>query len=389
MNRYASIVFIFSILLVLCDSVVGQIDPSDPNLSPEERQRIIKEQEDVWNYHDSDKPGRSSASTLSRLAPAEQSYPFDPASDTVVTTNSGSRITIERGTLALPASFRRGSQVNVEIIEIIKHVDFLFAGIPMTYTDSSGHENLFESGGMFRLRFTYKDREVGFNRGRTLHIELAGNQASGPFHVYALGPDRKWKDKGLGETNLKPQCRLDSDSILRNSLRLPFSGGRISMTKQSGGTAAPGEDCGSIQFNIYSRIDGPGWWNFDTPKPEFTCLTGRLAGVNGDVSIMGVGLSYYGLSHAFGKGSYRINAMKDSDIKIIATFTRVQNGRIQEYALGSTIIIHTQNQTAHSTLPDGPGNRCQEIPPINIQQADPSLIRDRSAFLQRVGLADM
>ncbi|PJZ55850.1 hypothetical protein [Leptospira barantonii] len=341
MNRISSYSFsLFFFLFFVVLEIAAQEDPSNPSLSQEERNRIIAKQEDRWEISKSS----SNVSSLgfSILKPFFGSF------------LSYRETTLDAGDLRLkiPAgAFSDSQKVEVRITILRNHADFLFAGIPTQI----GSNLLLESTGMFYLAF-YDDegKRIEPKKSLTVEVQPLANPTDSNVYRFSKG---SW----------------DLVSTDKN-------------TTQSNNTTADAFES-EFPFQIYSKIQASGWWNFDKPQPEFTCLEGKVDAKNRqNFSVQAIGLDYYGTSYAnvTANGNFRINVLKDKKVKLIITnFSNVKAGSKQ---IGFLPAIQTQNKTAFSSKLSDPCQRISDISPFPISE---SVFNDRSTFLKTIDMPDL
>ncbi|RHX93770.1 hypothetical protein DLM76_12255 [Leptospira yasudae] len=331
---------LFCFLFLIAIGVAAQENPSDPSLSQEERNRIIAKQEDRWEI------SKSSSNTItlgfSILKPFVESF------------LSYRETTLDAGELRLkiPAgAFSHSQKVEARITILKNHADFLFAGIPTQI----GSHLLLESTGMFYLAF-YDEEGKRIEPKKSLSVEIQPLTDPTDSNVYRYSK---------GNWDL---VSADKNTIQQNKeVREPFEGG--------------------FPFQIYSKIQSSGWWNFDKPKPEFTCLEGKAnLKKNENVSVQAIGLDYYGTSYANvdSNGNFRINVLKDKKVKLI--LTNFFNAKAGSRQVGFLPAIQTQNKTAFASNPSDSCQRIADISPFPISE---SIFNDRSAFLKTIDMPDL
>jgi len=137
---------------------------------------------------------------------------------------------------------------------------------------------------------------------------------------------------------------------------------------------------------IYTKINGSGWWNFDKENEEFTCLKGKLENFNikNQPSVKAAGMSYFGLSYANVQedGSFYINVLKDSEVKI---FSMEKKDHKQFKQAGYLPVIKSQNITAFAATNK---DRCQDIGIIQLKAVGESTFKDRKKFLEWMEMPD-
>ncbi len=312
-------------------------DPSDPNLSQEERNKILTKQEERWEISKS--TSNPSTFGFSILKPFIQSFLSNR--ETVIDAGNF-KLTIPAG------AFSHSKKVETRITILNKHSDFLFAGVPTQIEPNL----LLESTGMFYLAF-YDEEGRRIEPKKNLTVEMVA----------------------LSDPN--------SSNVYR------YTKGNWELLSQSRESTAISEIEGSdtIPFQIYSKIDSSGWWNFDKPKPEFTCVTGRILSKNPEeFLIQGVGIDYFGTSYGNVEpsGVFRINVLKNSNVKIFALFTPKNKNAKRE--IGFLPIFRTQERTAFSSEKNP---QCQKVSEISTFPIEESVFQNRAQFLKMIDMPDM
>ncbi|WP_232380654.1 hypothetical protein [Leptospira ainlahdjerensis] len=339
MKRFLTIPSI--LIFFLLKPVMAETDPSDPTLSPEERMKIIQSQETRWEI------GKSSTNQtpfgFSILKPFVDFFSTDLES---VMDIGSLRLTIP------PRSFSKTEQVEVRIITLNKHADFLFAGIPT---------------------------QIGSNRSPALLLE-----STGMFYVSFFNEDGKRIEP---KKNLKVELLPLTDPNGSNVYRYTKGNWDLISQKQESSAISEIEGSDWIPFQIYSKIDSSGWWNFDKPKPEFTCVTGKILAKNPEeFLIQGVGIDYFGTSYGVVEpsGVFRINVLKNSNVKIFALFTPKNKNAKREIGFFPT--FRTQERTTFSSEKNP---RCQKVSEISTFPIEESIFQNRARFLKTIDMPDI
>ncbi|PJZ42704.1 hypothetical protein CH370_05715 [Leptospira kmetyi] len=342
MNRFSTYVSsLFFIPLFVVAGIKAQEDPSNPSLSQEERNRIIAKQEDRWEISKSS--ANVSSLGFSILKPFIES--FFSYQETIL--DAGDlRLKIPAG------AFSNSQKVEARITILNNHADFLFAGIPTQI----GPNLLLESTGMFYLAF-YDEGGNRIEPKKSLTVEVQSLADPTDTNVYRFSKGT-WNLVSTDTARKTNEARENFETSIE---RFPIQ--------------------------IYSKIQSSGWWNFDKPKPEFTCLEGKVDAKNSqNFSVQSIGLDYYGTSYANvgSDGSFRINVLKDKKVKIlISNFSNTKTGSKQ---VGFLPAIQTQNITAFSSRPSDPCQRISDISPFPVSE---SIFNDRSKFLKTIDMPDL
>ncbi|EMK02653.1 MULTISPECIES: hypothetical protein [Leptospira] len=339
---YSVLSFLFFIPFL---SIGAQVDPSDPTLSQEERTKIIERQEDRWQISKSSSNFQSFGFSI--LKPFVQTF----------STNSDSILNTENVRLKIPyGAFSNIKNLTVKITALTKHVDFLFAGVPTQIGSNDSRNILLESTGMFYLAFFNEDGKR-IEPKKNLTVEVSPLADPNGSNVYRFSKDT-WE---FVSSNQEPPSRPS--------------------------TNPDREVSEGISFQIYSKINASGWWNFDIPKPEYTCITGKLkTNQPKDFTVQAVGVDYFGTSYSSvdSSGIFRLNVLKNQNIKVIATQISKKKNGFKE--IGFLPTLKTQNKTAFSSeVPSA----CQSVSDISIFSIPESIFSNRIEFLKAIDMPDI
>ncbi|TGL63420.1 hypothetical protein [Leptospira sarikeiensis] len=328
---YGFCIFILFGIGIYSDS----LDPSDPNLSEEERENIIKNQEFRWDY-------RPQALRKIENKPILESFSKWISPNTEEFFNLGPlSIHVLKGTFS--------EKVKIETLTLTKHSDFIFAGIPTEiFTDPP---ILLESSGMFHISITNeKGNHVRPNRDVSVKMQPISSPEG--VKVYSM-VENTWSE----------------DPVQRNDFNR----------------------CETCDFSpwLYASIRNEGWWNFDKPNLEFTCIKGKVQGDFGKTyTVSAAGLNYYGLNFttADRDGSFLLNVLKGKKVKLFAEEDKKYDSKEQKRGLVALPSFVSQNRTAFSkTTP----KLCQDIGLLKPKDRDVSLWKNRSEFLKTIDMPDI
>lgn len=324
----------------------------DPALSPEDRMRAIREQENRWNMRPEDlllleerPPRRREAEPLATgLESMAEMFPVFPGQTSELVLKSGTRITLPPGSLRLPAG---ASNVRAEVIELRRPEDFAFAGIS-TEMSNNGRPAILESAGMVRLRFLWNTTEVLLASSARLRMEMEP-AAYGSFNVYRRNETGAWDLRGPAEENRRPaECQ---------------------------------GECPTVSTLIFDKIDRGGWWNFDEPKEEFTCITGIVQG-KPDATVRGMGVyrnwTSYGQPVPEKPGRFVMNVMRGEQAKVVSVLEKTNKAWI-----GTLPAFRTQDLVTHTKLENG--SKCQEIGTLEMKEVPLDTLKEKKRFLDAIG----
>ena len=229
---------------------------------------------------------------LSVLAPAVEEFFVDPAAESSVSGRAGTKLFFPKDAFALPADYRVGGQVKVELTEAMDTASLLAAGINLRVG-----EGMLESAGMFRLYAYYNNRPVKLARSATVTVPTNGDGRG--FAVYHYR-DGQWRLRGHNQVQ-PGDCAPKSTSVRIHE-----------------GTA----DRRMAMIRRFPDVDRMGWWNFDLPKPGIVCLRARLSTPVsqknlGYLSVIGV--DYRGVyARWVDERSFEINAPATTRVRLLA-----------------------------------------------------------------------
>jgi hypothetical protein len=117
--------------------------------------------------------------------------------DNEVMTETGSKITIPKGSLVDANGKTVSGKVELEFEEFHDASDIILSGIPMNITTEDGEMGSFESAGMFNISATHEGNEVRIGNNKTVEVEMASFREEADFNFYEFDKkEMKWADKG-------------------------------------------------------------------------------------------------------------------------------------------------------------------------------------------------
>lgn len=347
-------------------------DLGDPSLPPAQRDRIVREQERLWRYGEGPYRGRREAIDDGRLATEAalrsetQVFAADGDGGANIVLNSGTRLTIPEGAFLL-ARGQRSDRVRVEVVELRQPGDFAFAGVS-TATVLDGKPVLLESAGMIRLQISSNGFPVRVNPKRAIHWE-AQPTADGAFQVYRANQRGGWERVGLPTRN-------EQVAAGRGCAPADSRGG-------GGGCPDAFENPeareGPPPTLAFDRIDRNGWWNFDKPQPEFTCIRGEIQGAKVPVMVRGMGLYRNWVSVGVtDSGHFLINVMRDEQTKVAVAYEQDKRAFVASF-----VAFRSPKRIMHTSAPDAK-KRCRDIGRARVREVAPEVLRDKAKFLRAI-----
>jgi hypothetical protein len=333
---------ILILALVIFITAAGAQSLDDPRLDPEERRKAVREQELRWNLREEDMVVQPTTSGF----PGAEVFRVLPGQTNELVLASGTRITVPRGSFRLPP----GAEVlQAEVIELRHPEDFAFVGVPTNMTEN-GRPLLLESAGMVRLRFLWNTTEVLLASSARLKLEMAPT-AYGDFNVYRRNESGNWDLRGPAAVNRAPSPDCASG------------------------------DCLSLSTLIFDKIDRSGWWNFDRPTEEFTCIKGSIPGAD-QVDLRGMGLyrNWVSAGERSKDGRFVMNVMRGEKTKVAGVVAKKDATWIASFPA-----FDTQTTVTHTKLQEPDFAGCQDIGSAKLERVDPAVLRDKAKFLKAIG----
>ncbi len=358
--------FIFS--LVLFSASLFAAPPSwdeldDPDLDPQRRSEIIRAQEQKWGVEE-DLPSinaqKSPARRLLELLKTE-TLTFSPG--------YSRQLRMGHITLEIPAGAFQGSPVEARVTVLKTPADFALAGIPLEFLEA-GKPVVLESDGMFHLEFIQDGKSIEPSSPIAVRM-TPGNEKE--MNMYRL-EGKTWTEVGSTgmATDWPEGCdvRRNPGNPLLVLVESPYCGGEYTSVR------------------IYRNISRSGWWNFDKPADNITCLTGifRSPGEGFNITVQSVGLDYLGLSHARRTGNrFAINVAANQSVKIYSVVTDRDSRRVY---IGSLAPIKTPNNTAFVDFESDDYSKCTDVGELKVKRSSVGLLSNRAAFLKAIGIPE-
>jgi hypothetical protein len=381
-------------LIAVMSAATGQLpaDPynlDNPNLSPEERSRIIDSQKDMWGLQEESGPPAATTSHTSgpflKLLHVHTAS-FDP--------DRFQRLQFDSLILEIPAGTFTGTEVEVRARVLDSPVDFILAGIPLQLEGSDG-PTLLQSEGMFHLEFYSNRRRV--EPARPLTAKMLHPSGLDDVRMYKLGSS--WREVAP-ETERGEQwpdgcdARGDArDSVEKDGASLqagPWTAeGKLPLLHVEN-PANPSNPCmGEFPMaQIYDRIDSSGWWNFDKPTKEMTCFAGTytLPEKGLTLTIAAAGMDYQGLANGidYQNGRFAVNAVRSSDVKIYAILGSLEKKKLY---LASLPVLRSSDDIGFATLESRAG--CKPAGDLSFTRIKPDVLTDRGALLKALDIVEL
>lgn len=130
---------------------------------------------------------------------------LDPIHPLIISSNSGSRITVPTNTLVDSLGNFITGAVTFKYREFLNQKDIFLSGIPMVIDFNSVKMN-FESGGMFELLAYQDDKPLFIVADKNVKVELASEQVGDNFNIYYYSPEEsQWIYKGKDEVGFSKE----------------------------------------------------------------------------------------------------------------------------------------------------------------------------------------
>ncbi len=128
---------------------------------------------------------------LKQFIPIEQKFTLEVNKKNTITGLSGVRLEIPENAF----SEKEDSLVQVFLTEFIDELDFVSSGIGQIFYDKYGGEKLMISGGMFRIRFQQKEKDVQLEKGKFMEVQFPDYFPKESFGLYYLETEGIWSLK--------------------------------------------------------------------------------------------------------------------------------------------------------------------------------------------------
>lgn len=297
---------------------------------------------------------------FSMFEPEKQEFQINPFRENTITGKYGTKITFPAGAIVTPNKFKKGNILTVELVEVLNDMDFITTGIGLDYSSPKGTPHIFESGGMFRISASFLDKPLNIKKGMKLKVQFRVVRNQPGMNVYKLDEFRGWMEKGTVETD-------SSSNQESKSADASFSNGE-----------------GGLLYSVFSGIDGFGWWNFDKPNPDITCLQGSIdlkTDPHPPYFITVVGIDVKGAySISSDKLSFKINSLQKKQVKLIVMDSRGN--------FGVSSVLETGDFFAHLNGSNNAKLKCKDAGTVELNKTSPDLRKDRSKLLNFLGLYD-
>ncbi|AFM13080.1 hypothetical protein [Turneriella parva] len=282
------------------------------------------------------------------LLPERSIIEIEPALENRITAGRGTLLKIAVNAFADERGRPVAARVRLTITEVIDPLDFVGAGVDLTYTNDQGNLEFFKSAGMFKVDAeTVAGQRVQMAAGKKIEVQFPNIERGDDFWVYRHNKDKQWKLHGHNQS-------------------------------------FQGEGPFRVGTRVY-QIDALNtWFNFDKPVPEATCAKGSVKRKDGNqvaaFAIYSVGVSYKGAfaRHVNKSSSFKVNVHKSAQ----ARFLVLDNTG----AVGITPVIRTSDKTGFDQAEEGAKNFCQNIGEIEIAPVPADILSDKTKLSNYLGL---
>lgn len=284
---------------------------------------------------------------LKILAPATSIFKINPDRANQVVAQRGTRVTIPKDGIVTAGGRPCVGLAEIVITEVIDPLDFVSAGVDLTYINPQGKLEYFQSAGMFKIDVrTPEGDRLALAPGSKVEVEFPNVKPGDEFYVYRHDANMKWKLHGHNQE---------------------IDGGALRI--------------GTRRYSI-DAFDT--WWNFDKPVPEAACAKGRVAWEKGTpatpFSVNSIGVSYKGAfrRHVDKADTFKVNVHKAT----IARFLVLDNsGRV-----GISDPVAVWNKTGFDGAEESAANQCQDIGTIEVKRIDETILSDKKRLSEYLGL---
>lgn len=282
------------------------------------------------------------------LQPETSVIEFEPALSNTITAGRGTMLTIPVNAFVDERGRTVATRVRVRITEVIDPLDFVGAGVDLTFTNDLGNLEFFKSAGMFRIDAeSASGARLQLASGTKVRVEFPNIQPGDDFWVYRHNKDKKWKLHGHNQS-------FGNEGGFRIGTRV-------------------------YQIDALNT-----WYNFDKPLPEATCAKGSVKRKDGKplsaFMVYSIGITYKGSfsRHVSGQSTFKVNVHKSSD----ARFLVFDNTG----AVGITAAVRTTDKTGFDQNEEGAKNFCQNIGTIEIAPIPADILSHRTKLANFLGL---
>jgi hypothetical protein len=307
-----------------------------------------KEKYYYLDEHKAKKKNTKIQKILQILSPITTTVEIEPSLGNRVVGGRGTRIEISPNAFADAKNRIYSEKVRIQITEVVDPIDFVAAGVDLTYYPEKNKREFFKSAGMFKIEaFSQRGIPLALAPGKKINVEFPNVTPGNEFFVYHHDADKNWKLHGHNQsTNSDREIRVGTRRYTIDALNV--------------------------------------WWNFDKPMPEAACAKGKVRRADGKegvrFSVYSVGVSYKG---AFARTvsesqSFKVNVHKSSQ----ARFLVIDN----EGAVGITPVTTISDRSGFDQADEGPNNYCQDIGNITLEQLDDAVITDKKRLSEFLGL---
>ena len=295
---------------------------------------------------------------LDKLKPANQYFHVNPLEKNLLRAEKGSFFTIEPDSFALPEGYQRGEMIEIHLIEVTKSIEF--SALPISLEiEHKGTPTLFESAGMFFINATYKNKPLALRPGKKIEVKFRTDIQGEEFYVYNHDAEKGWQRHGHNQ-------EIWLIAAPRKAVPpRPF------YVKPAVAKAA------RALYRVY-KIDRLTWWNFDYPKPDLTCLKGKVSGSDSQ----SYSVTVFSKSEL---GAYTLQLPKDFKI----SFYRNTTARIfvidEKGNVARTSFFETSDEIGHHKLPD---SKCEDVGPLKMETIPPEVLNDEvklKKYFQKAG----
>lgn len=305
---------------------------------------------------------------------------IDPTQENKVTGQKGVRLIIPKNAFTYQNGKLVKKEVEIRLTEVIDAFDFLTAGVGLEYYGQDGKQQLFESGGMFKVEAFGGGKELKIADGKSIQVMFPDIYPDKNFNVYKMDDQGKWV---LGED--KPK-RLTLSSNYKNYVAQDEGGNETWAPSAKARTVS--ETIRRVFGVIVTSTNKLSWLNIDYPNLLFSCIKGDLELVTPSspqkrryVQVMAVGIDHSYIRNAWTpSGNYDINVLKNKKVKLFAVD--------EDGNLGISDEITTPDKTGYSRGKESPENYKMLVEKITLQRVEKDVFKNRNKFKELLGIRD-
>jgi hypothetical protein len=281
---------------------------------------------------------------LKQFIPVEQKFTLEVNKKNTITGLSGVRLEIPEKAF----SEQEDPSVQVFLTEFIDELDFISSGYGQIFYDKYGGEKLMISGGMFKIRFQQKEKDVQLEKGKFIEVQFPDYFPKESFGLYFLEKEGIWSLKS-------------------------------SLSKSDKSTINPTGQEGKQVIGVrLANIDKAGLWNFASTELTHTCIKSSVETYSTTQTAIIIPKHFRGyIIKEIKDKDFFMNAYKNTIITLVLLDGKNKIGFIPN--------IETSDKVG-SEKSDSKNSFRQEVGKIEFKNITEEQILDRIKFKTLIGL---